>query len=226
MLKFKSLSVLALSLLFPLGVMAAPANEWSHYQEPAEQAFGVDYPKGWHIDGGTGRVTPSVVKPWVRTTSANGATTVFIGDPNAPKFMVPSQINPAGKAISGPAGTMSSQPYQTGQQYVQTYGAKLLPADAENIKLLSSADEPELVNKNAIPPPNSTVTAGSATFSFDEKGKKKVGCIIATTALTGPLWSPVQTHGYYTDPGNEKAARELVEHMRTTNKPNQAGWTL
>jgi hypothetical protein len=71
---------------------ATPQNvAWTSWQDPNEQAFTVEVPKGWTIKGGAFRIGYSDVRPMVDMISPDGKTEVRLGDVAIPPYAIPTR---------------------------------------------------------------------------------------------------------------------------------------
>src|SRR5580698_5695683 len=76
---------------------AAPQGlAWTSWQDPNEQAFTVEVPKGWTIKGGAFRIGYSDVRPMVDMISPDGKSEVRLGDVAIPPYALPTPTHPPG----------------------------------------------------------------------------------------------------------------------------------
>ncbi len=63
--------------------------EWMLVTDPVERAFTIQMPKGWHNEAYLYRPY-GLDRPLVTTTTPDGQTVIYLGDPNIPNFLDPS----------------------------------------------------------------------------------------------------------------------------------------
>src|SRR5580704_1948933 len=110
-------------------ISAAPSGasdgtiSWTKYEDPLEQGFTVDVPKGWIVKGGLFRLGYSDHRAMVDMTSPDGKTNIRIGDVAIPVYFLPNQTHRQGDVYDLGAqaqGTVSS--YRSGQEFADVYG--------------------------------------------------------------------------------------------------------
>jgi hypothetical protein len=111
---------------------------YSLWNDPAEDAFSVQLPQGWPVNGGTQRISPIEPHYNIRVTSSSGGTHMFFDDPNLPINEVPNQ----GTAIAGyGVGSWGNAPwggkvfvsqYIPAPQYAQNYVRQYVCTTATN----------------------------------------------------------------------------------------------
>ncbi len=70
---------------------ASPGNiAYTSFTDPSEGAFTVEVPVGWQVKGGLVRFNASDVRPWLRLTSPDRLSLVFMGDAEIPTMLVPN----------------------------------------------------------------------------------------------------------------------------------------
>lgn len=131
------LGVLTLTAAIATGTPGATVA----FTEPAEQAYIVQVPYGWHATGGVVRKSPMNVRPWLSVTS--GATTLFMGDPD-PDFASVYYVKPKSPAPALPQDAVQA-PYENGSAFAAEYGLKTLPQRCTDVRLVSTQAEPALV---------------------------------------------------------------------------------
>ena len=213
------------ALAAPTSTSGATTTNWSQVAETTEHAFTVDIPAGYTLESGVGRHPgAAMAHPWFTTSSADGATTISLGLPPISNFTLPGRFMQEGQSKQLPAGLLTCAHFMTGQEYLSTYGTSLLPVGATDIVMQGSQDEPEWAAKaQSFLGPNcrSTVSVGSARYSFALNGEPKSKTIAIQTMLNpGQFpgmpsnWSVVSMWGCYTRKGNESQAQAMADHVR------------
>jgi hypothetical protein len=116
-------------------------------------------------------------------------------------------------------------PYQTGVEYVQNFGQKMLPAGAQNVKLENIKDEPELAAKMTarVGTPGVVVSVGTARYSFVQNGVPKIASVTMQVLRNSVgNWSEMNANAYYAPPADENEVESVYSHARTTLKGNPA----
>ena len=235
-------SQLLLTLIISASVCVSSANaipakaqtgsvlEWVKLNEPNENAFTFEVPKNWSSSSGVGRRPGAPMGiPWLSAASGDGATKLFVGPPALPRFVLPGGFLREGQSAPGSAGGTVCMRFQTGQEFAASYGPKLLPQNCSNVKLELSKDEPEIAAKanNYMGAQRAASNSvGSAKFSYDLAGEKKIAEFIVQTLLmpgAGRMpgsWVVVNVWGYNTIPGKDESARQTLDHVKASLLPD------
>lgn len=230
---------LARTLLAAFGICAtgaALAASMTEFIDPAENAFQLQMPTGWSVEGGTQRFSPTSAGPWVTALSPDHATFVFLGDPSVPIY---EQPNPAmmineGTWITGASGLVAVTPYLPGQQFAALYAQHAMTQTCANLKWQGGQDRPDLVQvvldsfaqHGDFQPPGQQVDAGSVLYSCDIEGQPFSASVTAVTVFDplpsgGGIWFVQSLYGYRTPSGGEADAQALIDtiHASFTDNP-------
>jgi hypothetical protein len=179
------------------------------FTDPNEHAFTVLAPAGWTVKGGLTRSSTTSALPWVQELSADGASSVFYGDPSLPNFLAPNEQRQEGSVVSTQFGDEPVQPYENGQQFAADYAQKVFGAACSNIQQSGAQPEPDVAQKaqdlattmqqatgSTVPP--ESFDGGSVTFSCQAKGVAYVVGVTAVTALSqaSGFWNVATLYGY------------------------------
>ena len=181
-----------------LMAIAAPAfADTTTYTEPTENAFSVDVPAGWNVSGGVQRQSPTELHTWLALSSPDGGTVMFMGDPEVPSFLVPSQFAPPDTWKATMIGVSFVAPYETGEEFAANYAPRFASQSCADVKITGTQPEPDAAEAalgqfqqfaaaagaNGQPP---QFDGGAAFFSCDIGGKPYLGEVIAVTSHVAP----------------------------------------
>lgn len=182
-----------------IAALSANAAGWTTFTDPGEQAFTAQVPQGWIVKGGIERKSDVDVTGWMALASHDGATTMFVHDPNVPKFILPNQDRQEGSwAPNGALGLAFVMPYEPGAQFAAKYGRTSFASSCGNLQLKSSRNEAELQQRQVRQLQEMAarvggtrgmpqIDAGSAMFTCNIKGKPYVAVAFAATSLVPAL---------------------------------------
>ena len=70
--------------------------KWTTFHDPKENAFSLDVPEGWKVDGGLVRRSNIDTSTFLRVLSPDGAVMLLMGDPGPAVFHLPAfgALNP------------------------------------------------------------------------------------------------------------------------------------
>ena len=74
------------------GGPGAGAPDTVIWVDPLENAFSTHLPRGWRPDGGLRRTTSGAARTLFTVASPDGRIALFVGDPNVPRFIIPSPL--------------------------------------------------------------------------------------------------------------------------------------
>lgn len=223
----------ATTLLTGAALAQAPqAGGWSRFTDPTEHAFTVAAPPGWQVSGGVKRIAPSEAYPWMTAVSPDGATELFIGDPDVPMFMMPNpqmgmREGSQTPGLHRPARVMR---YRPGAEFAAMYGASSLPQVCSNVRLLKTEPFPELEDeirgKMMVPAQGNTrLDTGSASFTCEKDGQRYSALVAAGTFLLDPTgvggnWQAVTVFGFRAPQGHEAEAVQVLAKVRQSLQVN------
>lgn len=215
----------------PVRMDGAPAAgvdlQWVTWRDPAEAAFTVPVPRGWHVQGGLQRPNVLAWQPEVVVTSPDGAVSVRMGDGRLELFAVPYALPMVG---SLPPGTKPSfaggefSDYLPGARFLAEY---YVPRRFGPVAGLQGADLPDLGRQafGLQPPPapmQGRADAGIVRFELGPPGDRRIAQYVATTHLILPPpgisggsgnWYVGLLHGYVCRPEREALAQAVLAGM-------------
>jgi hypothetical protein len=216
-----------------------PSQEYVRWQDPRENAFSVEVPKGWRVNGGLFRFSVIDVRGAIEVSSPDGQIRITAGDAEIPIFMEPFSF----MGITYREGTW----YQAGygnNYYIRSY-VKGTPFAREYVqgKLARGCSDLAFVQEgtrdrqdtvgamNAVLAEwaslgiYASLTAGETAFTCRSNGQLLQGYYFASTGLArtqvGNWWRPQYFFGYTASSGNEWVAQTTLEQMLRSYQVNQ-----
>jgi hypothetical protein len=191
---------------------AAPAAasadvSWQKYQDPLEQAFVLDVPKGWTVKGGMFRLGYSDHREMIDMTSPDGKINIRMGDVAIPTYFLPNQFHHEGEVYDLGAqakGTVSR--YRTGQEFAEAYAKVRFAHVCQGLTEKSSsppANPPKLPNG---------ATMGEATYTCSGAQGERLAYSFAETQLAGGLWQVIKLASYLAPEAQFTMARDITIH--------------
>lgn len=198
------------------------------WNDPREQAFSMEFPADWRVEGGTARrAAVDVVQTW-SATSADGSARVTGGDAEIPTFTLPNQMLAfagfrEGSWYSPGYGVrMLVKSYMPGAMFAQWYAQSKAAQGCANLRFTQQQDRTrEFGAINAqyaqfrAQGMNVQLSAGEVSFTCERAGRPVNGYYFATTLLTtqmgnNGIWVVDQLYGYMSSPGSEDEAEETL----------------
>ena len=159
------------------------ATDWTTFQDPAEQAFTIQVPKGWKITGGTyrfGKLDPRIM---IDMVSPDGKIDVRIGDYHVPPFapLVPTMINLGWReghpySPNGVAQEIVAN-YRPGWVFADLYGQGRFSSVCRHLGLKSMKQQNTVHSEG----PNTKTTAGDVVYSCDSADGPQIAYVFAET---------------------------------------------
>ncbi|MFM8361733.1 MAG: hypothetical protein ACKOA4_03445 [Haliscomenobacter sp.] len=201
----------------------APKIAYASFSDPAEQAFTVEYPGNWKIEGGLYRAAATDVRSHVRITSPDGAILLFIGDNELPYFTLPNAMlewtgfREGSWYSPGYGNNMLVQRYYPGVNFALQYAARIAQAPPT---ILQQQDRPDLarqlmglqeITTYGI---NQRMDAGDVRFTFPSNNGQRSGYVFANTLKVegngNGIWHVEQLIGYVAPPERAQEAADIL----------------
>jgi hypothetical protein len=221
----------------PEGPGALPQKvSYTRFVDPREGSFTIEVPTGWRTEGGMFRRSAIDVAPSLRTTSPDGNTTIFIGDPELRTAASPEAFIGAreGQMYDPGYGTqMIILRYQPGVVFAGKYLPRFVAGlgGVGNVQVRARRDRADLVElanrqaaqANVNPMGSSRSTSGEVAFTAERRGVSLAGYILATTTMWpapgGYQWRAAVI-GYATPPDQLAATSSIFAHMLGSAQAN------
>jgi hypothetical protein len=181
------------------GVAAAPAKpavSYVSWQDPVEQAFSMDVPAGWQVQGGTVRRASVDVVHSLYAASPDGKAFIQFNDGNIPAFALPNRMLEMtgfreGSWYSPGYGVRNMvMRYQPGLTFLTGYLQQNVASRLPGFQMTEQKDRPDIVaDFNRIYAQSQAygfaaqLHAGDATFHYGQGGEKGTGYGLAVTHI-------------------------------------------
>ena len=207
------------------------AVRWARYTDPAEHAFTINVPAGWHVSGGSRRISAIEIRSGIDAVSPDGAIHLFYGDLNTPSYTVPSimlarsGLRPGMIYNAGHGQQFVIMPYMTGQTFAARWGASRMARNCSAVKLTRMHPRPDVkrgmnmadsaaASANGI---HVSDSPGEANFTCNMGGAPAVGYVFADTRLfqsqISSLWNANVLAGFIAKAPQANEAYALLSHM-------------
>ncbi len=192
-------------------------NDWTTFQDPIEQAFTVEVPKGWTVWGGLFRVGYSDVRPMVDMISPDGKTEVRLGDMAIPPYSLPTSAHPPGDRVDlGAQAQMTSAKYHTGQQFVTSYAEDHFIRACPKLEPQPTQGDPPVVDKGGQSQDSEHSTFGQITYKCEGGRVERVAYAYARTNPASNLWTVTLLASYLAPADAVPQARNSLLHATQT----------
>lgn len=220
----------------PVAALPVP-QAWTTFQDPQEQAFSLEVPQNWRVQGGTLRHNALQFRNWVQVVSPDGGTTIVFNDPGENSYVVPSPMLAMagfreGSLYSGGGGTVYIvKSYRNGAQAAAEWGLRQLSRLCTGATLASSRELPELTAAmNALGSAYGLHhDAGEASFTCTRAGvPMRAYALIGVTSISGPagaIWYPESIEGWVAPAPLAGVAAGVAAHMVQSIRVNPE-WVL
>jgi hypothetical protein len=194
----------------------APSGDivWVRYEDPLEQAFTMEVPKGWTVKAGMFRLGFQDYRLMVDITSPDAKINFRLGDVSVPQYFLPNQFHREGEVDDlGASGQARFERYRTGQDFAAAYGkarfARLCWKSGQRQTTL-----PPLTKTDA--PEGMRATEGEATFTCDDSLGERTAYTYAQTSINGENWQVTNLASYVAPEAEVAFVRSVIIHVRKT----------
>ena len=208
---------------------SAPSLSFTRWQDPHENAFTVEVPDQWRVQGGLFRFTSIDVRSAVEAISPDGQVRVTLGDAEVPTFTVPNQMltnlgfREGSWYSPGYNEKFLVRRYLPGQAFAKDYVMRQLSKVCSAPQILEERDRRDVSQslnatyaRSGLPV---RVDAGEVTFTCQQAGQLKHGIYFASTVLvtdsssgTG-IWRPDYLYGYLASAGKQDVAQAALNKL-------------
>jgi hypothetical protein len=209
---------------------------FERWQDPSENAFSLDVPRGWGVQGGAYRFAPMDVRFAVAALSPDHQIRVTRGDAEIPTFALPSQ---ADRFIGNTSGSVDLigyravfKDYLPGAQFAREYVQTKVTRGCTDLQFRSERERPDLVQAiNAIYSSYAAqgvpirYEAGDVAFTCDCGGQSLQGYYLAATwfihgSTGGALWAVEHLYGYLATSAKAAEAQAALTRMAQSGQTN------
>jgi hypothetical protein len=215
---------------------------WVRWQDPKENAFSIEVPAGWKVNGGLFRFAPLDTRPAWEAVSPDGQIRITGGDPQLGPFTEPNQV----LAMAGFREGSEYSPgyglryivrrYVPGTLFVREYVTAHAPQVCTGLAITDNRDRSDAdAAINAIYRRYGSmgvmmqIHSGEASFTCDQQGRAMAGYYFASTLRTqavgmpGGLWLAQNLCGYLAPRDQAQLAQSIARHIVESGQPN-AQW--
>jgi hypothetical protein len=180
---------------------------WQKYEDPLEQAFTLEVPRGWTVKGGMFRLGYSDHRVMVDITSPDGKINIRLGDLAIPTYFLPNEFHHEGEVYDlGAQAQGRVAKYRSGQEFAKAYAKVRFARVCQNLTPQQTTLPP--ITKSDTPQGASEASEGEATYACGDR----TGYVYAQTALMGALWQASSLASYVAPEGQVTLARGVVSH--------------
>lgn len=190
------------------------------FQDPFEQAFTADVPRGWSARGGLFRMGYSDERVMIDLTSPDGKINVRLGDLAVPTYVEPDRLHPEGGTYDlGLQAQLPIAHYRSGPEFAALYSRVRFYKDCQN-PAADTADIdftlPAYIPPDG-PPPAKTSAGQIATRCTTSQGPR-IAFVFARTGGTAAVWAAGTLGSYLAPPDQIALARTVLDHCAHTFK--------
>jgi hypothetical protein len=226
------LSLVLIALVLPAVCLSqplapAPGTSWTTFQDPAEQAFTIDVPRGWKITGGLYRFGPLDPRIMVDMVSPDGKTDIRIGDYRVPPFAV---LTPTLRATGFHEGSrytprnmaqMIVANYRSGWVFADVYGQGRFSKLCSNLRLKSMQKQNPVHSSQGF----AASTAGDVVYACESSAGTQLAYVFAETQLTTMQsvgnWSVNFLYSFITPQSQGAETVKILYHSLSTFQVSQ-----
>lgn len=202
---------------------------WERYEDPLEQAFTIEVPKGWVVRGGMFRMGMSDHRPMLDITTQDAKINIRVGDVSVPPYSIPTPYHAEGQAVDlGAVGQPISENYRTAPEFAELYGRARFSRMCDSLTRKQMSVPPPAKAKELFEQMLQTrrqqgggrdleATDGQATFDCQSVlGPRTAYAYAQTTMISPEMWT-VPTIDSYIAPTDQLAAvRGILDHMEAS----------
>jgi hypothetical protein len=223
--------------LLPSAGGTGKVNSFVNWRDPHEDAFSVTVPQGWHVIGGTYRLSPLDVRYAVVMDSPDGQLHASIGDSMVGAFTQPTPELTAKGLVEGnyqlldDGSKLEILQYMSGQKFARSYVETLVSRECSHPQFTYGAPREDLAgifSQSASEEGFSDgfLTAGEVEFSCSLDGRQATGKFVAATLRVGhsesAMWFVYRLYGYVALAGREqdgeKVMTEILQNLKFNSK--------
>lgn len=212
--------------------------EYIQWHDPQSDAFSLDVPSGWNVEGGLVDMGAHDPRLGVEIDSPDSKVGVICGDRDIPKYIsargsYESQSLVEGSVKSDQYGMyLLSKHYMTGEEYARAYIEYLLGRySISGFNFTGSEDRQDLsgsinevYSRYGLP---MRASAGEAAFTLQVGDERYQGYCMAVTEWYGTstddcLWQVSQLIGYIAPDSRETQARSVLDRAVNSFKLNSS----
>ena len=193
----------------------SPAVNWIHYTDSAENAFSVDVPAGWQIQGGMYRFGYFDVRWMMDARTLDGKVVLRMDDVNIPPYVLPAaNTGREGQPYARPQQfQMMVSSYKEAQAYGGTYAKHRFGTVCTSMTPRAASWTPTMPSDWQLP---AGVKSSQASLAYDcttSDGPREVDLFLRTQVLQNGLWNVDPVLSIIASPDHVQSARMTLQHM-------------
>jgi hypothetical protein len=189
-----------------------PNVNWTQYTDPFEQAFSLQVPQGWTVQGGLFRMGYSDERPMVNLKSPDGQVEIRFGDVSVPSYTPPNPYHTREGEIYdlGAQAQMVVEHYRTGPEYAVMYAHSRFAHQCRNPQAPPSVTEFSV--PDVIPVSGDQVSAGQIAYVCQTDSGQKIALTYVKTVRVGQIWQVATLVSIMAPSGRLDDARSIALH--------------
>jgi hypothetical protein len=194
---------------------------WIQYTDPFEQAFSLQVPRGWTVQGGLFRMGYSDERTMVNLKSPDGQIEIRFGDVSVPSYTPPNPYHAREGEVYdlGAQAQMVVEHYRTGPEYAVMYSHSRFAHQCKNPQAPSSMADFSF--PDAIPVHGDKVSAGQIAYLCQTDSGQKMALTYVKTVLAGQVWQVPTVVSLIAPADRLDFARSVAAHSSQTFHLNQ-----
>jgi hypothetical protein len=161
---------------------------WTQFTDPFEQAFSLQVPQGWTVQGGLFRVGFSDQRTMVSIKSPDGQIEIRFGDISVPTYTPPNpyHVREGEPYDLGAQAQMVVEHYRSGPDYAVMYAHSRFATVCRNPQAPSTVVDFSF--PDALEVKGDRVSPGQIEYLCQTDAGPRVALVYAKTVMAGPIW--------------------------------------
>lgn len=203
---------------------AGAGTAWTQFEDPKEQAFTVDVPRGWTVNGGMFRFGYSDARAMVVMQSPDGKIEIQLGDSRVPVYAAPVRFHSQEGQVYdlGEQAQLIISKYRTGPEFAALYSQTRFEGECRNPQPDSSTAQFTVADYQPLDGSPKQSSSGQISYRCDSNGQPRVAFAYVKTADYGNLWVVPAIISFYATPDQVSTARSILNHCVQSFKVSQA----
>jgi hypothetical protein len=193
---------------------------WVRFEDPREQAFSAEVPKGWTVRGGLFRMGFSDERPMIDLVSPDGQVNVRLGDLSIPVYTVPNPYHQREGEVYdlGAQAQLIVARYRSGPEFVVNYAHVRFYQNCP--EAAADAEDVDFTVPDYIPSEGQPTETSTGQIAYKCAAGTRIAYAFARTTLTGNIWSAPTLGSFLSSPAEVAVARAVLRHCAETFRLN------
>lgn len=194
---------------------------WTQYTDPFEQAFSLQVPQGWTVQGGLFRMGYSDERTMVNLKSPDGQIEIRFGDVSVPSYTPPNPYHTREGEVYdlGAQAQLVVEHYRTGPEYAVMYSHSRFAKQCRNPQ--SPSTMPDFSFPDAIPVKGDQISAGQIEYVCQTESGQKIALTYAKTVRAGQIWQVASLVSLIAPADRLEFARSIAQQSAQTLRLSQ-----